>query len=82
VANHRRALGFIAGGAFIGPFVGVSLSLLSLQYADVGVASTLMALSPIFLLPISYMFFEERFGWGAVAGTALALSGVALLFLV
>jgi len=82
VANHRRALGFIAGGAFIGPFVGVSLSLLSLQYANVGVASTLMALSPIFLLPISYIFFEERFGWGAVAGTGLALSGVALLFLV
>ena len=82
VNRERRALGFIAGGAFIGPFVGVSLSLLSLQYANVGVASTLMALSPIFLLPISYLFFQERFGWGAVGGTAAALAGVALLFLV
>jgi drug/metabolite transporter (DMT)-like permease len=82
VTQDRRAFGFIAGGAFIGPFVGVSLSLLSLQYADVGVASTLMGLSPIFLLPISYLFLEERFGWGAVAGTVLALSGVALLFMV
>lgn len=81
IRKDRRAFGLIAGGAFIGPFVGVSLSLLSLQYTDVGVASTLMALSPLFLLPISYIFFEERFGWNAVAGTVTALSGVAVLFI-
>jgi len=34
------------------------------------------------LLPASYFFFEETFGWGAVGGTVLALSGVAVLFLV
>ncbi len=82
VIEQPRALWGIVGGAFSGPFLGVSLSLLALQYATVGVASTLMALPPIFLLPVSYFFFEERFGWGAVAGTVLALSGVAVLFLV
>ena len=82
VFEEKRALLSIIGGAFIGPFIGVSLSLLALQYTEVGVASTLTSLPPIFLLPMGYFFFEERFGWGAVAGTILALSGVAVLFLV
>jgi drug/metabolite transporter (DMT)-like permease len=45
------------------------------------VASTLMALPPIFLLPISYFVFKERFGWPAIAGTVLAIAGIAILFL-
>jgi drug/metabolite transporter (DMT)-like permease len=76
-----RSIGFIFGGAFLGPFLGVSFSLYAVQHADVGVASTLMALSPILMLPIGYFFFKERFGWGAVAGTLVAICGVAVLFL-
>jgi drug/metabolite transporter (DMT)-like permease len=33
------------------------------------------------MLPISYLVFKERFGWQAVAGTFIAIGGVALLFL-
>jgi len=76
------ALFHIMSGTFVGPFLGVSLSLYSIQNTEVGVASTLMALPPIFLLPIGYFFFGERFGWGAVTGTIVAILGVALLFLV
>ena len=69
-------------GAFFGPFLGVTLSLFAIQRTEVGVASTLGSLTPIFLLPIGYFFFKERFGWPAVVGTLLAMAGVALLFLV
>jgi drug/metabolite transporter (DMT)-like permease len=82
VRQHPRGNWFTLGGAIFGPFVGVSFSLYAVQYANVGVASTLMALAPILLLPISYFVFKERFGWGAIVGTLLAISGVALLFLV
>jgi drug/metabolite transporter (DMT)-like permease len=41
-----------------------------------------MALPPVFLLPISYFLFKERFGWQTVAGTLVAMAGVAVLFLV
>lgn len=34
------------------------------------------------MLPISYFVFKERFGWGAILGTLLAMAGVAALFLV
>jgi drug/metabolite transporter (DMT)-like permease len=32
------------------------------------------------MLPISYFFMKERFGWQVVAGTLIAIAGVALLF--
>jgi drug/metabolite transporter (DMT)-like permease len=82
VSHNRSALKLIAVGAFIGPVLGVSASLLAVQHTEVGVASTLMALPPVFLLPLSYFIFKERFGWQTVAGTLVAMAGVALLFLV
>ena len=80
--GDRRVLWMILGGAFTGPFLGVSFSLLAVQRAEVGIASTLMALPPVFLLPVGYIVFKERFGWQAIAGTLLAIAGVAILFLV
>lgn len=82
IYRNRRGLFFILLGSFAGPFLGVSFSMLALQNSEVGVASTLMALPPIFLLPISYFVFKERYGWGAIVGTLIAIAGVAVLFLV
>lgn len=80
--KYPKGVYITAVAAFLGPFIGVSLSLYALQRVEVGIASTLTSLPPIFLLPISYFVFKERFGWGAVAGTLLAMAGVAALFLV
>ncbi len=76
------AAGTTVGGAFAGPFLGVTLSLVALTHAPVGIASTLMALVPVFLLPIARIVFKEPITLRAVFGTALAVAGVALLFLV
>jgi len=71
----------ITAGSVAGPFIGVWLSLIAIQATEVGVASTLMALPPVFLLPVGRYVFGERVGWQAVAGTLLAMAGVGLLFL-
>lgn len=76
-----QALRLIALGALVGPLLGVSSSLFAVQHTEVGVASTLMALPPVIVLPISYFVYKEKFGWQAVAGTVLAIAGVAVLFL-
>jgi drug/metabolite transporter (DMT)-like permease len=81
LSEQPRALLPILGGSFFGPYLGVWLSLVSIQHTTIGVASTLMALPPIFLLPVGRYVFKERVGWRAAAGTLVALAGVALLFL-
>jgi drug/metabolite transporter (DMT)-like permease len=79
--ERPRTLGWVAFGALFGPVIGVSSSLLAVQHTGIGVASTLLALPPVFMLPISYFVFKECFGWQAIGGTLLAVAGVALLFL-
>ena len=76
-----QAIYLIALGAFLGPLLGVSASLLAVQHAEIGVASTLMALPPVIILPISYFAYKEKVGWQAILGTILAIAGVAILFL-
>jgi len=76
-----QVVGLLALGAFIGPVLGVSLSLFAIQHAEIGVASTLMALTPVILLPISHFAYKEKIGWQAIFGTGLAIAGVAILFL-
>jgi drug/metabolite transporter (DMT)-like permease len=80
--DRRRASYLIVIGAFTGPFLGVTLSLIAIQRAQVGVASTLMALPPVFLLPVAYFLFKERISWRALLGTGVAIFGVGMLFLV
>jgi len=79
--DQPKVFGLLTLAAFTGPVLGATLSLFALQHTQVGVASTLIALPPVFLLPISWVVFKEKFDWGAVLGTLVAIGGVALLFL-
>lgn len=82
ITSHPQASLFIVAGALTGPFLGVTFSLFAIQHTEVGIASTIMALPPVFLLPVGYFVFKERIGWQAILGTVLAMAGVAILFLV
>lgn len=75
------ALRFIIGGAIAGPFLGVWLSLIAVQKAPLGVASTLMSLAPVILIPISRVLFGDRVTPRAIVGTVVAFAGTAILFL-
>jgi drug/metabolite transporter (DMT)-like permease len=81
VRGKPRVIGLLALGALVGPVLGVSSSLFAIQHAEIGVASTLIALTPVILLPISDFVYKEKVGWQAIFGTALAITGVAVLFL-
>ena len=80
VKQEKSGMLYILGGAFFGPLIGVSLSLFAIQNTNVGIASTIIALPPIFLLPVGHFVFKEKITWQAVAGTLLAIGGVVLLF--
>lgn len=78
-ANPRSLL-HVGGGTVLGPVIGVSLLLVSIQRTAVGVASTLSSLMPIFLIPISYAVFKETISRQAVIGTLIAFAGTVVLF--
>ena len=79
--NNSRLILRIAGGTVIGPFLGVWLSQIAVQRTYVGIASTLMAVTPIVVLPISKFYYKEKISYRAVIGTVIALVGVAIIFI-
>lgn len=77
--DSRSSL-YIFAGAITGPVLGVILSLYSITHTSMGVAMTLMSLSPVVLLPISLWVFRERVSPRAWAGTLVSIAGAGLLF--
>ncbi len=77
----KTALLPIFGGSFFGPFVGIWLSLVAIKHCNIGIASTLLALPPIFLIPLTHWIFKEKISFASVSGTIVAIVGVAIIFL-
>ncbi len=79
--KQSTAIVQISAGSFFGPFLGVTLFQASLKMTSAGISQTIVALVPVIIIPLSMLFFKERVTWGAVLGALVAVSGVALLFL-
>lgn len=79
--NDPKALGATLTGTFLGPYLGITFSLIAISNAPVGIASTLMSLMPVIMLPMARFIFKERLTWRAILGAVIAVAGVAILFL-
>ncbi len=79
--KNRGAMARISLGAVFGPFLGVSLSLVAVKYTEAGVAATLMALTPVIIIPPAVWINKERISLRAIIGAFVAVGGAALLFL-
>ncbi len=64
-----------------GPALGVSLSLMAVRYAHAGIASTLMALTPVFILLPEVLVNKKKVRLKELLGLAVSITGVALFFL-
>ena len=64
-----------------GPFVGVGCSLLAVQYTSAGIASTLMALTPIIIILPAWWIFKQPITLNSVLGAVISVIGVSLFFL-
>jgi len=76
-----KAMKFMTLGSFTGPFLGVSFSLLAVQHTDTGVAATLMALTPVMIIPPAILMNKERIRIIEIIGAIVSIGGVALFFL-
>lgn len=77
--KDTRAVAYTAAGAVIGPFIGVSLSLMVLHYLTAGVASTFLSMTPVCIIPFSIYIHKENVSMRAFAGAVIAVAGIWLL---
>lgn len=78
---HRKAFGLTLLGAILGPYCGITFSLIAIAHTKVGIAATIMATVPIIMLPLMKLIYRENLSWRAYAGAFVAVGGVGILFL-
>lgn len=79
--GDRKSMGVITIGTIFGPFIGVSLSLYAVQHTDTGIASALMALTPIFIIVPAAIMFKEKITARQVIGAVISIVGASIFFL-
>ncbi|MCE5328611.1 MAG: DMT family transporter [Planctomycetaceae bacterium] len=79
--RHTRAMALLTFGALTGPFLGVGLQLLAAKNTKAGVATTLMAVAPVLILPFVIVLYREKISARAWIGALVAVAGVAMLML-
>jgi drug/metabolite transporter (DMT)-like permease len=78
---NKDGMKLLSFGAFFGPFLGVSFSLVAVMYTEAGIASTIMALVPIFIIIPAAILYREKIKPAEVAGAIISVAGVALFFI-
>lgn len=79
--RNRTAMKFMTLGSLFGPFLGVSFSLLAVQYIETGVAATIMSIVPILIIAPSVFIKKEKVNVWEILGALLSVVGVAMFFL-
>lgn len=79
--KDKKGMGATLVATITGPFIGVSLSLMAVQYTEAGIASTLMALTPIFILWPAYLIFKQKVTPREIIGAVISVIGVSLFFI-
>ena len=79
--KNGKGMLFTSGGAFFGPFLGVTLSLVAVKFTSAGIAQTLMSLTPVIIILPSVFIFKEKVTLREIVGAFVAVGGVALFFL-
>jgi drug/metabolite transporter (DMT)-like permease len=79
--NNKPAFWFTFFGSIVGPYLGITLSMVSITYTKVGIASTLMSTIPIIMLPMVHFYYKEKLSLISIIGAVVAVAGIAILFL-
>ena len=80
-AHDRKGLTYAVILTLFGPVFGVSLSLMAVQYTDAGIASTLMALTPVLIILPYAIMYKQKVRLKEIIGVTVSMAGVAMFFL-
>jgi len=78
--KDKSGIRAVSIGSFFGPFLGITLSLFAIQHTKTGIASTFMALVPVFIIIPSAIMFKEKIAPHHVIGAIISIIGVSLFF--
>ena len=79
--SDRKGLTFATLTTLFGPVLGVSLSLMAVQKAEVGIVSTLFALTPVLIIAPYSIIHHQKITVKEIFGTLVSITGVAMFFL-
>ena len=79
--RDRKGMNAALWATITGPFIGVSLSLMAVQYTEAGIASTLMALTPVLIIWPAHIIFRQQVTFKEVVGAIISVVGVSLFFI-
>lgn len=79
--KDRPAMKAVFWGTIFGPFLGVSFSLMAVRYTESGIASTIMALTPIIIILPAVILFKQKVTPSEVIGAVISVVGVSLFFI-
>ena len=77
--NNPRIIGGTIFAAFFGTYLGIWLQQTAIKFTSVGIASTLLQTSPIFVIPFA-IWMGEKVTVRAILGVFISIAGIALLF--
>ncbi len=79
--GDRKGVKYAIYATLFGPVLGVSLSLMAVRYTNAGIASTLMALTPVLILLPYSLIYRQKLEIKEVFGASISMVGVAMFFL-
>jgi drug/metabolite transporter (DMT)-like permease len=79
--KNTQAMKRIGLGSVFGPFLGVSFSLYAVQHTHAGIASTIMSIVPILIIPPAVLFLKQKVTLREIIGAIISVIGVAMFFI-
>lgn len=79
--KNKKVMSNITIGSIFGPFLGVSFSLVAVSYTSTGIASTLMAIVPVLIIPAVVLLYKQKVSLKEIIGAVLSVVGVVIFFI-
>jgi drug/metabolite transporter (DMT)-like permease len=67
--------------SFLGPYLGITLSMVAVTFTETGIAQTLLSLMPVMIIPVIWILYKQHTSWRGILGAVIAIVGVAIIFL-
>ena len=80
-ATDRKGMQNTIAASFVGPYLGITLSMVAVTLTETGIAQTLLSLMPVMIIPVIWIFHGQRTNLRGIVGAMVAVIGVAIIFL-